>query len=233
MGIKVMLDVSTSEAAALVLKRLLRVPQLALFHELLELPFPIAFLTTSCNYMRCHTYLRTATAPLTPGPELSIPLSFNKRTKSPAWQVSLCCVLTRSELQTWSLHSCKPTGIDPNASASTSSSASSAARINGTSSTPAKEIPARAIVIGVSGVFAGSALVVWGIRLLMIQRNVRANLAARKSATLKVPDMMNYVNLGLGPCEAPTYADEYTREELYGEEAERPQLDGNQRSEKG
>ena len=96
-----------------------------------------------------------------------------------------------------------------------------------------RETPARTIVIGVIGGLAGLALVVLGIRLVMIKRDVRADLAARDSAALKLPSMINYVNLGWGPCEAPTYADEYTREELHGEVIERPQLDGNQRLEKG
>ena len=68
---------------------------------------------------------------------------------------------------------------------------------------------------------------------MMIKRNMRADLAARNSAALKLPGTINYVNFGWGPCEAPTYAGEYTREELHGEVIERPQLDGNQRLEKG
>ena len=131
-----------------------------------------------------------------------------------------------------------PTSTNPNANASTSSSASIAAGTSDRSSTPAKdfepakEINTRIIVIGVLGGLAGSALVVLGIRLVMIKRNMRDGLAARDSAALKQPGMINYVNLGWGPCEAPTYAGEYTRGELHGEDVERPQLDGNQRLEK-
>ena len=84
----------------------------------------------------------------------------------------------------------------------------------------------------VIGGLAGSALVVLGIRLVMIKRNMRADLAARDSAALKLPGMINYMNLGWEPCEAPTYTGEYTREELHGEDVERPQLEGNQRLEK-
>ena len=62
---------------------------------------------------------------------------------------------------------------------------------------------------------------------------MRTDLAARDSAALKLPSMINYVNLGWGPCEAPTYAGEYTRKELHGVDIGRPQLDGNQRLEKG
>ena len=127
----------------------------------------------------------------------------------------------------------RPTGTQPNANASTSASASRAAGTSAPSSTPAKHVDTRTVVTGVIGGFAGSALVVLGIRLVMIKRNMRAELAARDSAALKQPGMINYLNLGWGPCEAPTYAGEYTREELYGEDVERPQLDGNQRLEKG
>ena len=103
-----------------------------------------------------------------------------------------CCAANQGVF----LENGRPTGINPNANASTSSSASSAAGTNGPYSTPAKEITARTIVIGVIGGFASSALVVLGIRLVMIQKNMRANLAARESATLKLPDMIKYVNLG-------------------------------------
>ena len=88
-------------------------------------------------------------------------------------------------------------------------------------------------MIGVIGGLAGSALVVLGIRLVMIKINMWADLAARDSAALKQPGMIKHVSLGSGPCEAPTYAGEYIREELQGEDVERPQLDGRQRLEKG
>ena len=88
-------------------------------------------------------------------------------------------------------------------------------------------------MIGVIGGLAGSALVVLGIRLVMIKRNMRTDLAARDSAALKLPSMINYVILGWGMCEACTYAGEYTREGLHGDDIERPQLDGNQGLEKG
>ena len=125
-----------------------------------------------------------------------------------------------------------PTRTKHDANTSTPSSTSGAAGTSGPSSTPAKESPTRMIVIGVIGGVAGCALVILGIRLVMIKRKMGADLVARDSAVVKQPGMINYVNLGWGPCEAPTYAGEYTREELYGEDIERPQLDGNQRLEK-
>ena len=126
-----------------------------------------------------------------------------------------------------------PTSTRPNANASISSSASGAAGTSGSSSTPAKGTPTRVIVTGVIGGLAGSALVILGIRLVMIKRKMRAELAAKDQSVLKQPAMIDYVNLGWGPCEAPTYAGEYTREELPGGTVERPQLEGNQRLEKG
>ena len=54
----------------------------------------------------------------------------------------------------------RPARAKPNADASTSSSASGAAGITVHSSTPARQTPARIIVIGVIGDLAGSALVV-------------------------------------------------------------------------
>ena len=89
------------------------------------------------------------------------------------------------------------------------------------------------MVTGVIGGLAGSTLVILGIRLVMIKRKMRAELPAKNPSILKQPAMIDYVNLGWGPCEAPTYAGECMREELVGETVERPQLDGNQRLEKG
>ncbi len=109
-----------------------------------------------------------------------------------------------------------PTRTNLKANASTPSSASGAAETSGFPSTPAKETTTRTIVIGVIGGLAGSAIVVLGIRLVMIKRKMRADLVARDSGVLKQPGMIDYVNLGWGPCEAPTYAGEYTREELHG-----------------
>lgn len=89
------------------------------------------------------------------------------------------------------------------------------------------------MVAGVIGGLAGSALVILGIRLVMIKRKMRAELAAKDSLVLKQSGIIDYVNLGWGPCEAPTYAGEYTRQELYGQNVERPQLEGTQRLEIG
>ena len=127
----------------------------------------------------------------------------------------------------------RPNNTIPNANPSTSSSASGVARTTSPSSTPAKEAPAQTIVTGVIGGLAGSALIVLGIRLVMIRRNMRTDLAVSNAAALKLSDMINYGNLGWGLPEAPTYAGEYVREELHGDIVERPQLDGNQRLEKG
>lgn len=124
-----------------------------------------------------------------------------------------------------------PTSTKPNANTSISS-ASEAARTSGPS-TAAKETPTRVMVAGVIGGLAGSALVILGIRLVMIKRKMRAELAAKDSLVLKQSGIIDYVNLGWGPCEAPTYAGEYTRQELYGQNVERPQLEGTQRLEIG
>ena len=126
-----------------------------------------------------------------------------------------------------------PTSTRPNATASNSSSASGAAGTSGPSSALAKGTLTRVMVTGVIGGLAGSTLVVLGIRLVMIKRKMRAELTAKDPSVLKQPAMIDYVSLGWGPCEAPTYAGEYMREELAGETVERPQLEGNQRLEKG
>ena len=125
-----------------------------------------------------------------------------------------------------------PTSINPNANASISS-ASEAARASGPSSTLAKGTPTRVMVTGVIGGLAGSLLMILGIRLVMIKRKMRAKPATKDSPVLKQSGIIDYVNLGWGPCEAPTYAGEYMREELWGQDVERPQLEGNQRLEKG
>ena len=126
----------------------------------------------------------------------------------------------------------RPTFTRPNADASIPS-ASEAARTSGLSSTPAKGTPTRVIVAGVIGGLAGSILMILGIRLVMIKRKMRAELATKDSSVLKQSSIIDYVNLGWGPCEAPTYAGEYTRQELCGPDVERPQLEGTQRLEKG
>lgn len=77
-----------------------------------------------------------------------------------------------------------------NVNASTSSSASRAAGTISPSSTPAKNPQARTIVIGVIEGLAGSALGILGTRLVMIVRNMRADLAARNAAALKLPGMI-------------------------------------------
>ena len=140
-----------------------------------------------------------------------------------------CCAANQGVF----LQNGRPNSTIVNANPSNSSSASGVAGTTSPSSAPAKEAPARTIVTGVIGGLAGSALVVLGIRLVMIRINMRADLAVSNAAALKLSDMIHYVDLGWGPCEAPTYAGEYTREELHGEDVERPQLDGNLRLEKG
>lgn len=126
----------------------------------------------------------------------------------------------------------RPTFTSPNAKASIPS-ASEAARTSGPSSTPAKGTPTRVMVAGVIGGLAGSILMILGIRLVMIKRKMRAEIAVKDSSVLKQSSLIDYVNLGWGPCQAPTYAGEYTRQELWGQNVERPQLEGTQRLEKG
>lgn len=66
----------------------------------------------------------------------------------------------------------------------------------------------------------------------MIKRQMRGELAAKDTLALKLSDIIDYVKIVWRPSEAPTYAGEYTRQELCGENVERPQLEGNLRLEK-